>query len=117
NTAVAISWAQYMVALLEGVGVHFPAWLATDYRSALKSPERLAQSPHLFGVPIVFNALAAAIVAVVTVVLVWGVKESARFNAIMVATKLGVLAFFVFVGVKFVKPEHWHPFTPNGWSG
>jgi APA family basic amino acid/polyamine antiporter len=117
NTAVAISWAQYMVALLEGLGIHFPMWLATDFRSAHKAPEILAQAPHVFGVPIVFNALAAAIVTVITIVLVWGVKESARFNALMVVIKLLVLAFFVFVGAKFVKPEHWQPFAPNGFSG
>jgi APA family basic amino acid/polyamine antiporter len=117
NTAVAISWAQYFVALLKGMDIDFPAWLATDYRTALKSPEILASAPHVLGVPIVFNALAALIVALITVVLVWGVKESARFNAVMVATKLVVLAFFVFVGVGFVKPENWHPFAPNGFSG
>ena len=117
NTAVAISWSNYMVALLEGVNIHFPAWLATDYRTALKSPEILAQAPHLFGVPIIFNALAASIVAFITIVLVWGVKESARFNAIMVVTKLVVLAFFVFVGVRYTQPANLHPFAPNGFAG
>ncbi len=47
----------------------------------------------------------------------WGVKESARFNAVMVAIKLVVLAFFVFVSFKFVKPANWHPFAPNGFAG
>src|SRR5580698_9609799 len=75
NTAVAISWGNYMVALLDGLGVHVPAWLATDYRSAAKIPGLLDSAPHLFGVPIVFNALAIFIVTVVTIVLVWGVKE------------------------------------------
>jgi len=28
-----------------------------------------------------------------------------------------VLAFFVFVSFKYVKPAHWHPFAPNGFSG
>jgi len=117
NTAVAISWANYMVALLEGMGMHVPRWLVTDYRTAAKTPELLAQAPHLFGVPIVVNVLAIFIVAVITIVLVWGVKESARFNAIMVAVKLVVLAFFVLVSTRFVRPENWHPFAPNGFAG
>jgi APA family basic amino acid/polyamine antiporter len=117
NTAVAISWANYMVALLDGLGVHVPRWLAIDYRSAAKIPGVLEQAPHILGVPIVFNALAIFIVTLVTIVLVWGVKESARFNAVMVGVKLLVLAFFVLVSLKFVKTDNWHPFAPNGFSG
>ena len=117
NTAVAISWAGYMTALLDGLGVHVPRWLAIDYRTASKTPEILAQAPHIFGVPIVFNALATTIVAVVTVLLVVGIKESARFNTLMVILKLGILAFFVVVSLKFVRPANWHPFAPNGIAG
>jgi len=118
NTAVAIAWAGYTDAFLQGLGVHLPAWLVTDYRTALHArPEVLASAPHLFGVPIVFNALAMSIVALVTIVLVWGVRESARFNALMVAVKLVVLAFFVLASTKFVAPANWHPFAPNGFAG
>jgi APA family basic amino acid/polyamine antiporter len=117
NTAVAISWANYMVALLEGMGIHVPRWLTTDYRTAAKIPDLLANAPHVVGVPIVFNALALGIVAILTVVLVWGVKESVRFNAVMVGTKLLVLLFFVIVSARYVKAENWHPFAPNGVPG
>src|SRR5947208_1070520 len=57
------------------------------------------------------------IVTLITIVLVWGIRESASFNFWMVAIKLVVLAFFVFVSFKYVKPAHWHPFAPNGFSG
>ncbi len=117
NTAVAVSWSNYMVALLEGVDIHFPKWLATDFRSAAKIPGLTESAPHVLGVPIVFNALAALIVTIITVLLVWGVKESARFNALMVVVKAIVLAFFVFVGTHYVQPANWHPFAPNGFSG
>ena len=128
NVAVAISWANYFKTLLEGLnfeifgmkveGIRLPPWMTIDYRTAhQKIPEIVANAPHLFGVPIVFNILAFGIVALITVVLVWGVKESARFNAVMVGIKLVVLAFFVFVSFKFVKPANWHPFAPNGFTG
>jgi APA family basic amino acid/polyamine antiporter len=117
NTAVAISWAAYADAFLRGIGVDIPRWLLTDYRTAARSPEMLAAAPHLFGVPIVFNALAIAIVAAITVVLVWGVRESARFNALMVAVKFVVLAFFVVACSRYVRPANWTPFAPNGWHG
>jgi APA family basic amino acid/polyamine antiporter len=118
NTAVAIAWAGYADAFLRGFHIELPAWLLTDYRTAAHAhPEVLAQAPHLFGFPIVFNALAVGIVAVVTIVLVLGVRESARFNAVMVAVKLGILAFFVLASTRFVAPENWHPFAPNGFAG
>ena len=118
NTAVAISWASYMSVLLDGIGVHVPAWLSTDYRTASqRRPAVLAGAPHILGVPVVFNALAVASVALVTAVLVAGIRESARFNGVMVGAKLVILAFFVVVSVKFVRPEHWTPFAPNGFAG
>jgi basic amino acid/polyamine antiporter, APA family len=117
NTAVAISWAGYADALLRGLGVELPRWLVTDYRSAASAPGVLARAPHVLGVPVVFNALSVGIVALVTIVLVWGVRESARFNATMVGVKLVVLAFFVLVCGRFVRTENWHPFAPNGFAG
>jgi APA family basic amino acid/polyamine antiporter len=121
NTAVAISWANYFRTLLGSFGVDFPAWLATDYRTAAKIPGLYDAAPHLFGVPIVFNALACGIVFALTVVLVWGIRESARFNAVMVAIKITVLLFFIAVALHYVSPAqmqvNWRPFQPNGWTG
>jgi APA family basic amino acid/polyamine antiporter len=118
NTAVAISWSGYTDALLRGLGVALPRWLVTDYRTAARAaPDVLANAPHLFGVPLVFNALAMLIVAAVTAILVWGVRESARFNAVMVGVKLIVLAFFVATSSRYVSPANWHPFAPNGFAG
>lgn len=118
NVAVAISWANYMNTLLEGLGIKLPPWLTIDYHTAaMKMPDLVKAAPHLFGVPIVFNILAVAIVFAITVVLIWGIRESASFNFVMVGIKLIVLAFFVFVSFKFVKPANWHPFAPNGFHG
>jgi basic amino acid/polyamine antiporter, APA family len=118
NVAVAISWANYMNTLLEGFGIRLPPWMTIDYTTAAaKMPQLVAAAPHILGIPIVFNILAGVIVAAITVVLVWGIRESARFNFVMVAIKLVVLGFFVLVSFKFVKPMHWHPFAPNGVHG
>ena len=57
------------------------------------------------------------IVLAITVLLVIGIRESARFNATMVAIKLAAVLFFILAGFKFVKPENWSPFAPYGWSG
>jgi basic amino acid/polyamine antiporter, APA family len=129
NVAVAISWAEYFHKLLLNLGVHFPHWLAADYRSAMilasENPAEYTQlfggAPVLFGIPVIFNFLAFAIVAVLTVVLVWGIKESANFNAGMVAVKILVLLFFVGVALYFVPSSqmaaNWRPFQPQGWGG
>ena len=121
NVAVAISWANYFRSLLESVGIHVPLWLATDYRTAAKIPGLYEAAPHLFDVPIVFNLLAFLIVAILTVVLVWGIKESARFTAVMVGIKIVTLLFFVGFAFWLVSPAemvaNWQPFQPNGWAG
>lgn len=117
NVAVAISWTNYFKTLVAGFGVSIPDWISTDYRTASKIPGLFDNAPHLFGVPIVCNLVAFGIVALITVVLVIGIRESSRMNAGMVIVKLIVLAFFVFVGAHYVKPAHWVPFAPNGWAG
>ena len=119
NVAVAIGWAGYFDSLLRGLGVEMPRWMVTDLRTALGDPALLAAAPHLGPVPIVFNIPAFLIVALVTVVLVIGTKESSWVNTIMVAIKIGIIGLFLFVGLKFVRPEQWHTpsFAPNGIKG
>jgi APA family basic amino acid/polyamine antiporter len=131
NVAVAISWAGYFNDMLKNLGLlfgysnwHIPMWLATCPKGA--PPEVLASAPVLFGHPVVFNLFAVLIVLALTWLLVIGVKESTRFNTIMVATKLVILLFFVAVGLRFFSPHNWVPlgsvstwkgFAPNGWKG
>ncbi|MGE5344719.1 MAG: amino acid permease [Acidithiobacillales bacterium] len=136
NIAVAISWAAYFRQLLGGFGFEIPSWMCTDYRSTLLaakaaleggvsslSPEyALAYQAHLHhpvlgGVPVVFNLLAVLITAAITWLLVTGVKESARFNNVIVVLKLVTLVFFIAVGAYWVKPANWTPFFPGGFHG
>jgi basic amino acid/polyamine antiporter, APA family len=118
NVGVAISWANYFYTWLETMGIHLPRWLAIDHgTAAARMPEVIAQAPHLFGIPLVFNLLAFLIVMAITVVLVWGIRESAAFNFWMVAIKLVVLGFFLTVSFSYVDTANWHPYVPNGFSG
>jgi APA family basic amino acid/polyamine antiporter len=133
--AVAIAWAAYFHQLCEGIGWQIPAWLAVDFRSAVQAASAVEAAggavdpalalayqawithPTVLGVPVIFNALAVGIVMLITWLLVVGVKESARVNAVMVMLKLVILVFFIYAGMKFVKPENWTPFMPNGFAG
>jgi APA family basic amino acid/polyamine antiporter len=117
NVAVAISWGNYFKTLVAGFGINIPDWISTDYRTARKIPGLLENAPHVLGIPIVFNILAFGIVALITIVLVLGIRESATMNSMMVLLKLIVLGFFVAVGWTYVKGDNFHPFLPNGWTG
>src|SRR5207247_4121043 len=88
NVAVAISWGNYFKTLVSGFGIVIPDWLSTDYRTAARIPGLFENAPHIFGVPIVFNVLAFAIVAFITTLLVIGIRESAMPNQPMVLLKL-----------------------------
>ena len=135
NVAVAIGWSAYFNQLLQGLGLHVPVWLVVDWRSAHQAagaalasggsvPSSMAMAleawntaPAIGGFHVIFNLLAGGIVAFVTWLLVVGVKESARFNNAMVVLKLAILVFFIVVGARYVKPENWSPFMPNGFTG
>jgi basic amino acid/polyamine antiporter, APA family len=145
NIAVAVSWSGYFQELMRGFHLALPEWMATDYITAFHDAAQMhqavaqgaapsslpahiqqaaiavAHAPHLFGIPIILNIPAVAIVALITWVLVVGIRESAWFNTTMVVIKLAILAFFIVAGFFYVRPAHWTPFAPNGlhgvWSG
>jgi APA family basic amino acid/polyamine antiporter len=117
NIAISISWANYFKTLMKGFGIVIPDWLSMDYRTAAKVAGVYENAPHVFGVPIIVNLLAVAIVAAITLVLIWGIRESARLNAAMVGIKIIVLTFFIIVGIYWVRPANWTPFAPNHWAG
>ena len=118
NIAVAISWAGYFNEFIKAVtGLDIPVWLRLDYRTFIQKGYEMSQAPHIFGIPVVFNLPAVAIVFVITALLVTGIKESSKFNNILVAVKIGILLLFVGLGFYYFKPEHWTPFAPGGWKG
>jgi len=57
------------------------------------------------------------IVAAVTVLLVYGIRESAKTNTWIVVTKVAVVVFFISFGAFLVNQTNWHPFMPTGLAG
>jgi APA family basic amino acid/polyamine antiporter len=122
NVAVAISWGDYFTTLLRGVGIEFPIWLTTGYRTALLSSNAdvhglLQTAPHVVGMPVLVNLPACGIVLLITWLLLRGARESSTANNVMVVIKLLALALFVGVGVTSIDPGNYEPFAPNGFTG
>jgi APA family basic amino acid/polyamine antiporter len=118
NVAVAIAWSGYFSSLLRFFGIDFPFWLCHSYRDVLFSyPDRLGDLPTVLGHHVALNLPGMAIVALITWVLVIGIRESASVNNAMVVLKLAVLALFVGVGALYIDPRNYTPFAPNGWRG
>ena len=139
--AVAISWSGYFTGFLKGFGITLPPWATIDFRTALRGFEKASallcqgltfdqldpglqrtwqavhSAPSILGIPVICNIPACSIVILLTILLVRGIKESSRFNGLIVAVKLIVLGFFVLLGAFYVKPQNWIPFAPNGFAG
>ena len=82
------------------------------FSSKLQIPKQLLSDPFthvegLAGRPW-FNMPSLLIMAVVTTILVVGIRESARTNAVLVFIKLSVVLFVVAVGWAYIQPENWH---------
>lgn len=96
--AVANGWAGYFVNTLANFNVHLP--------------EALIKGPMLGGI---INLPAFAIIWLLTILLMVGVKESARFNNIIVLVKLCTIAIFIFIASLHINSDNWQPFMPYGW--
>jgi len=148
---VSIGWSGYLVSFLRDFGIQVPPELSAargthlvELPAALAAALKLrvgwaALTPGLAdqmralgtdptGLPqvtAVFNLPAIIIVAIVTLMLVIGIKESAGFNNIIVLVKLAVVLLFIVGAVRAINPANWHPFVPPnnghwgelGWSG
>jgi APA family basic amino acid/polyamine antiporter len=153
-STVAVGWSGYFVSLLDQMGIiippefragftHIPGGGFFDWERItllqLASGEWVAQTPQLLAelgrqgievasLPMVkglVNLPAVFIIAVVTTVLVIGIRESANVNNFIVVVKVAVVLLFVAIGIAYVNPGNWRPFIPEntgtfgqfGWSG
>jgi APA family basic amino acid/polyamine antiporter len=127
NMAVAVGWSGYFVQLCGSLfHLKFPLWLVSDYRTASSLLSTGGEAlnnyssttlPVILGHPIAFNLPALLIVAAVTILLIYGIRESARTNTAIVITKVAVVVFVIAFGAFMVQPTNWQPFLPNGVGG
>src|SRR4030088_775276 len=87
----------------------------------VQGAHELLNAPQIFGVEIGFNLPALLIALVITAILAIGIRESAQFNAVIVAIKVSVVLFVIGLGVTYVNPSNWgsdwSSFAPFGFSG
>jgi basic amino acid/polyamine antiporter, APA family len=115
---VAIGWSGYVVSFLNGIGIHLPPELTAARGSAVT----LADGST---VTALFNLPAVLIIALVTTLLVVGIRESANVNNVIVIIKVAVVLVFIALAAQAVDPANWRPFIPEntgvrehyGWTG
>src|SRR5437870_7299347 len=99
---VAIGWSGYVVSFLKDIGINVPCSLAAA--RGLVAPQCTE--------PAVFNLPAVIIIALVTTLLVIGIKESANVNNVSVFIKVAVVLLFIVAAARAVNRANWHPFIP-----
>jgi APA family basic amino acid/polyamine antiporter len=118
SVTVAIGWSGYVVSFLRDVGINIPATLSAARGTVVTMPDGST-------VTAIFNLPAVIIIAVVTTLLVVGIKESANVNNVIVFLKVAVVLLFILGAFHAVNAANWHPFVPPntgvrenfGWSG
>lgn len=117
NMSVSVGFAAHVVDLLDWMGVRLsPKWLSPAYLP-LGLQDLQGRDIYGTGWHAGFNIPAFLIVLLLTVVLVRGIRESARTNNVMVLIKIAAILVFCFFGLSFIHPGNYRPFSPNGFSG
>lgn len=138
NIVVAISWSDYFTGLMQGIGWHIPEYFTMDYLSAKNGFNEAAQlvsgnqplshmltqqqlawqsAPELFGLKLICDLPALAIVFAITALIYRGVHETKTVGNYFVGLKLIVIVLVIIVGAFYVNPDNWSPFAPNGFKG
>jgi basic amino acid/polyamine antiporter, APA family len=99
--AVAVGWGGYLQSL-------------GDSLFGISLPDSLAGPPGEGGS---FNLPAVFLVLAVTALLIYGIRESARTNTVMVFVKVGILVFFILVGFASISGDNFSPWAPDGTQG
>ncbi|MBI4462827.1 MAG: amino acid permease, partial [Acidobacteria bacterium] len=115
---VAVGWSGYVVSFLKDLGITIPPQFTTG--PFLKVT--LADGTQVSGI---INLPAIFIIAVVTALLVVGIRESANVNTAIVFLKVAVVIAFIAAGVAYINRQNWTPFIPPntgtfeefGWTG
>jgi len=111
-STVAVGWSGYFAEFMKEIGIEIPARFTN-------APLRVEGTHTLIPTDSVLNIPAMGLIALLTVLLVLGIKESARFNNIIVFVKMAIVLLVIGFGFMYVNTENWHPFIPanTGESG
>lgn len=115
---VSISWSAYAISFLQDFNIHLP----TDFIASPWQPVQLHDGSLAYGF---INLPALFIVALISSLLILGIRESAFVNALIVFIKLTAVFIFIVLGYLYINPANYHPFIPPntgvfgeyGWSG
>ncbi len=111
---VANGWSGYFQSLTQGTILELPKNLQTSplvYKALPDGSAAFVWTDSYVNLPAIIITL------IVTIVLVRGIQESAVFNTLMVALKLGAVVFVILVGAFYIDPTNWENFAPFGWTG
>ncbi len=111
SASVAHGWSKYFQNFMSIFHIHIPIALSNAPFDFDPTKGVFTPTGSLFDLP------ALIIVAIVTTVLVIGIRESSRFNNAMVAIKVVVVLLVIVAGAFFINTANWHPFAPFGWTG
>lgn len=115
---VAVGWGGYVVSFFKDLGWTIPPALSS-------APFNLDASGHWVATGSIINFPAVFIVAMITTVLILGIRESAKLNDVIVLVKVSVILLFIGFGISHIEVANWTPFIPEntgewghfGWSG
>ena len=118
-STVAVGWSGYMQSLLHGWGIDLPHHLTQSTFEYIKESGKWSLTGSLFNFP------AVCIVAIITTLLLSGVKQSAWINNVIVVIKVVVILLFIGFGLSYIDVSNWIPYIPEntgefghfGWSG
>ncbi|HEX6643203.1 MAG TPA: amino acid permease [Gemmatimonadales bacterium] len=128
-STVAVGWSGYFVSFLADIGINIPAAYTSAPFTHTAPPDAGFNVWRLFtegwsSTGAVLNVPAMFIVALITALLVVGIRESATMNNIIVVIKITVVLLFIGFGLAYVNAENWAPFVPPaegdgryGWDG
>ena len=117
-STVAVGWSGYIVSFFKDFGINIPSIMC-------HAPLDHDPTKGWFLTGAFINFPAIFIILVMTALLVVGIKESARFNNIIVIVKIIVILLFIGFGISYITKSNWVPFIPAntgvygkfGWSG
>jgi APA family basic amino acid/polyamine antiporter len=111
SSTVAHGWSAHFRELIPLFGLHVPRAVATAPFDYVAESGKFVMTGSYLDLP------AILITFIITVILVKGIRESASFNAVMVAIKLSIVLLVIAVGVFYINRANWYPFAPFGYSG